>query len=144
MKKWINRIQDTYTPGGYLFYLRTNMTRWLINPTLMADPAAYERMANPETWRVEQPLGSTDVEVELAGYDALNQPDAILVYRAGGFTSGGYHARRHEFRLQGLEATPYVYTDAAPTPGLFYWYRAKWIYEEGVVGNEFEAQVEVV
>ena len=140
--RYINRLGNSYQPTGYLHYLRLNLVRFTINPTLMADPPVGEFGASPGRWRVFQGVGDTYITIDMGDFGLGQLPDVVQIFKAGPFDGGGYRARRQEFRLITNQTFPYEYHDASYIAGKWYWYIARWAYETGFKGNEFYAQLQ--
>ena len=140
-QKWKNRLGNRWIPLGYQVFLKMNCQALALGGTIQTSPPTTVPFTLPSLWEVLALPAAGRVTIELSGYPAGQAPDVIQVFRAGPFLRVGWHARTPDYRSQGLQASPYVMTQNGLATGKYYWFRARWGFTIGVVGNWFEGQV---
>lgn len=141
---WVNRLGNSWKPSGFLVFCKMNMIKLARVAGIMADPPVNIPAVYPSHFEVRSGVLPGEVVVLLDGYPAGAEPDYIQVWAAGPYDSGGRHARRNEFRLEGYWGTPFKASIPGFTIGKWYWFSARTHQDIGVHGCWFEDQIKVV
>jgi len=140
VQRWSNRLGNHWTPSGYQAFLKMNIQAQNLGAAINHLPPAVMPYTVPGVWRVTSGAIVGRAVVELGGFPAGLQPDYIQVFQAGPFLTVGRHAWGPDWRLVGLQGTPFIMTINGLTSARFYWFKARWVFNIGVVGNWFNAQ----
>jgi len=138
-----NRIGGEYQPSGYQLFMKLN-----VQAQFFAMPVNYNCPIGPApvyVWRVQaEPdpfFNANEVTME-RGVTVPVDADGFQIFRAGPYDSGGRRPIKPEYRHLTLVWGTYYYHDYAVTDTKWYWYRCRWFFGEGFVGNWWEAQVQ--
>jgi hypothetical protein len=140
VQRWSNRLGNQWTPSGYQAFLKMNIQALNLGGVIANLPPTSMPYTVPGKWEV---AGGTIVgraTVELSQFPGGLEPDFIQVFQAGPFLNVGIHAWGPDWRLVGLQSLPYKMTINGLTSARYYWFRARWVFINGVVGNWYSAQ----
>lgn len=146
-ERWKTRLGGDFIPTGYQLFCKINCTRRCtgIGTGILVEPPRLPKPVYVGVWEVRMSTAWPRVVVSLrAGHPWIKLvSDGFQIFRAGPYNSGGRHALEGEYRWL-TNSTAAYYDDSAVVEFKWYWYKARWYYNEGFVGNWFEAQIKVV
>lgn len=141
-ERYIDRLGQQYIPTGYQMFIRLNIQGRFFGGTLMKTPPVKPDgvfvLAAYVNWNE---AGSRPIIVMKKADGVAVDADGFQVFRAGPYDSGGRKAIEPEFRYFGKEESLSYMWDYTTTAGKWYWYRIRWFFETGYVGNWWEDQV---
>lgn len=139
---WKNKLGGDYIPIGYQYYLKLNLVRAFIDlPVAKLPPARHYPVLALE-FKPYWYAGTKTIKGKLEGYVTGESPDGVLYDRAGPYDSGGRVALPGAYRFFWKKSHAARFTDYDLISWKWYWYRAKWFLNSGVVGNWFYAQIQ--
>ncbi|MBA7707524.1 hypothetical protein ES703_116398 [subsurface metagenome] len=137
-----NRLGGEYKPSGYQYYMKINLMILFIGGVFVYVPPL--RPQPVYVWRVRvyadtlKSANAVTMEKEpIMPVDA----DGFQIYRAGPYDSGGRKPIRPEYRFLTLVWGSYDYYDFGVIDTKWYWYKVRWFFQTGFVGNYWEKQV---
>ena len=139
---WKNRMGGDYVPIGYQYYLKLNLVRKFLGLGISVFPPTRHYPILALEFVPYWYAGTMSIKGRLTGYVAGQPPDGVLYDRAGPFDSGGRRALAGEYRFTFKKSHAATFTDYDLVSWKWYWYRAKWYLDSGVVGNWFYAQIQ--
>lgn len=142
--QWSDRMGIKWVPSGYNLFMKLNIQALNLGGVISLYPPMPFPSTLPERADLTYNGSVPQVEVRLDNYPAGLEPDLIQVFRAGPYDGGGRHAILPEYRQLGTAATPFKYSDATIIATKWFWYRFRWAFLVGVVGNWFELQIHCV
>jgi len=143
--EWVmtNRLGQEYRPSGYQLFVKLN-----VQAQVFASPINNSPPVGPKpvyVWRVQvEPKPFFDAN-EVKFEKALAQPvdaDGFQIFRAGPYSSGGRRPIRPEYRQLTQVWGFHDYFDYAVIDTKWYWYKCRWFFGVGFVGNWWEVQVQ--
>ncbi|OGC93993.1 MAG: hypothetical protein A2W25_11265 [candidate division Zixibacteria bacterium RBG_16_53_22] len=142
--KWSDRMSVRWTPSGYQLFMKFSVQALALGGSIQTIPTLPFPSTLPSRAQVTYNASIPRAEIILDTYPAGQDPDLIQVFRAGPFNGGGRRAIKPEYRQLGSVVTPFQFNDATVTPLKWYWFRVRWGFLIGIVGNWFEMQLECV
>ena len=138
---WVNKLGLTWVPTGYLAFVRLGLEALNLGASYEVNPPVQVYKAMARDVSVEQPGWEAMVRVAMSNWMNGIEPDVMQVWRAGPFTSGGYHATSGEYRVVEVVGSPFSWDDWGVVDQRYYWYRVRWGFNVGIVGVMYEQQV---
>lgn len=138
----MSRVKTTYVPTGYQYFCETNLIIQKIPFPIITTPVAFKQEDGFFDMGVFWEPFLQHVVIQLLDVvDGTNDKYYTEIYRAGPYINGGRHALAGEYRALDLWSKIIDGIDATATAGNYYWYKVRWLWRLGVVGNWFERQV---
>lgn len=138
-----DRLGGAYVPSGYQYYMKINLQAaffgggvQMIPPILLKSvyvgsaSARSSPSVNAIIVRLEK---ETSVKVDADGFQ---------VFKAGPYDSGGRRPIEPEYRHLALQRDHYQYVDFDVVDTKWYWYKMRWFFDVGFVGNWWEDQAQ--
>lgn len=138
-----NRMGGEYKPSGYQFFMSINMMVSFIGGVFLYEPPV--RPPAVYVWRIytipHKMFNANEIGMEKKASIKVDA-DGFQIYRAGPYDSGGRRPIKPEYRYLDAVWYNYYYYDYAVTDKKWYWYKCRWFFQTGFVGNYWEAQVQ--
>jgi hypothetical protein len=109
---------------------------------IQVTPPAQMPNSIPERFDLTYIPSVPKVQVRMDNYPVGTEPDVIQVFRAGPFDTGARRAIKSDYRQKAVQIAPYLFDDLGIVVSKWYWYRVRWGFLIGVVGNYFDAQIQ--
>lgn len=141
--RFTDRLGQSYVPNGFQLFMKINLQANFLGGFLQKVPP--DRPANPFVYMLQvgtHPFVQANEVWFMKSYLVRVEADGFQIFRAGPYTSGGRKAILPEYRYLGMEKMNYYYYDYGVIDGKWYWYKVRWFFEVGYVGNWWESQVE--
>lgn len=139
-QRWVNKLGQEWQPTGYLAFVSMSMYSMNLVGYYSPEPPVRDFAALPGTVYVGQPGAEWFIRVMMDEWAGGVEPDVIQIFRAGPYTSGGYHAQSNEFRVVQVVGPPFSWDDWTIVTEHYYWYRVRWGFNVGIVGPMCEEQ----
>jgi len=138
----VSRVKTTYIPTGYQYFMQLNIQRLRQAAGILSLPPVAMIPYGFTSISIEWNLAKVWVEVRFLEH-LYTPPPAFQgeIWKAGPYDNAGRHPLEGEYRFLSFTALVGVYKDAAVVSTKYYWYKLRWIEENGRVGNWFEKQV---
>lgn len=138
-----NRLGMEYRPSGYQYFMKLNLQSAFLSAKFTAAPPMKPDAVYVLRLRLLASAGQPEniVAFEKA-FTVRVEADGFEIFRAGPFVSGGRRPIEPEYRFLALETVSYAYLDAGIIDTKYYWYKVRWFFEEGYVGNWWEGQLQ--
>ena len=139
----INRIGGEYRPSGYQLFMKINVMILFMGALFLYEPPP--RPPPVYVWRmraIPDPFfNANEVNFEKRLTVAVDA-DGFQIYKAGPYNSGGRHPILPEYGYLTSVWYNYYYHDYDVIDTKWYWYKCRWFFQTGYVGNWWEAQVQ--
>lgn len=139
--RWVNTLGLDWIPSGYQVFVKMGLQSLILGSSYQVEPPEELVGAHPGSVVVYRPGVDEMIEVSMSDWADGIEPDVIQIWRAGPYVSGGYHAQKQEFRVVQVQGPPFVWQDWGVVSENYYWYRVRWGFNIGIVGNFWEEQV---
>jgi len=139
---WSDRMSVRWTPAGYHLFLKTNCQALALGGVIQVTPPTSFPWTIPARFDCTYVSSVPKIAVRMDQFPVGEEPDLIQVFRAGPFDTGGRRAIKSDYRQKALQPSPYIYADTAIVALKWYWYRVRWGYKIGIVGNYFDLQAQ--
>jgi len=139
----MNRMGGVYRPSGYQHFMRVNLLADFFGGGVQFVPPKLPNSVY--VWRFRGGPSGTVEENLVFMEKALNVPpvsDGWEIYRAGPYASGGRRPIKPEYRHLAVERVSHRYRDSDVIDTKWYWYKARWFFDVGFVGNWWEIQIQ--
>lgn len=138
-----NRLGVEYQPSGYQLFMKWNLQALFFNqPVNTLPPNGPEPVY---VWRVtaENHPFFNAIEVDMEkGNTVPVDADGFQIFRAGPYDSGGRRPIKPEYRFLTTVWMDYYYHDFGVNDTKWYWYKCRWFFGVGFVGNFWEVQAQ--
>lgn len=138
-----NRLGGEYKPSGYQYYMSINMMILFIGgvfayvpPSKLPAVYVWRMYAKPDPF-----LNANEVGLEKSETHKVDA-DGFQIYKAGPYKSGGRKPIKPEYRYLTAVWANYYLHDFDVIDTKWYWYKCRWFFQTGFVGNFWEAQVQ--
>lgn len=141
-ERFRNKLKQEFRPSGYQLFMKLNLQAKFLGGILHVMPPKKPDGVYVWRMRLTSHIGDdanfmTMEKSEFVKVDA----DGMEIFRAGPYNSGGRRPIEPEYRFLKLETATYFYKDFDVIDTKWYWYRMRWFFETGYVGNWWEGQV---
>ena len=130
----INRLGHKFTPSGRQYYLRIAMRLYYLGKANDYLPPTALSSALVTAFRdISRPTGRRLIFE--CGYQTRTAADGWIVFRAGPYDSQARKATEPEFKKFTQKGLTWYTDDLTMIDTKWYWYRARWFFNDGNVGN---------
>lgn len=139
-----DRLGTKYNPSGYQLFLKWNLQLLQAGGAIMASaPVGNEATDIYEMTAMSSGMPS---EMMISLYkQGFAQIDAfaLVIFRAGPFSSGGRRPIEPEYRKVAVQSPPSTYTDVGLDLMKFYWWKAFGVFASGIRTTAWDVQAKV-
>jgi len=138
-----NRLGTEYRPSGYQLFMKWNLQLMVISDIMYFN--APTGIFNVEIEKIEVWMGvMSEVWIQLTNSLDMNLDcRAVMIFRAGPFSSPARHPIEPEYRMLNFTKPPAAYEDYPQPTGNFFWYRCFGVLDSGQRTPAFEDQIYV-
>jgi len=136
-----NRMGVEYIPTGFGIFMKLNLQRVVLGLSVLDEPLPKEEPEDPGSLKTGWSISWSKIWFNL-GFTQHNSHNGYGTeyFVSPGYTSEGRKPIESEWLFLLKKVPPAYYVIYGATTGLWYWIRARQVWESGWVGNWFVAQ----
>jgi len=139
----MNRLQIKYVPNGYQYYMQLAIQGLVSGGNVVKEPPILAGEVQVTNISVSVRVGYLQVYFYYNGLSGWERPigsDAWQLWQAGGYDGEGRHPIEGEWRMIQSYVTSEQAKDYTVVSNKWYWYRCRWVLNDGRVGNYWMIQ----